>query len=68
MTKVTAKWFRTACQTVEDKRMSMFFEIMYLVIKSLWILFGDCDNFYLENITQYILDMQKSKWKIERQK
>lgn len=29
--KVTAKWFHTVCQIVEDKRMSVFLEIMYLV-------------------------------------
>lgn len=62
MEKVTAKWFHTVCQIVEDKRMSVL-EIMYLVFKSLWILVGDHDLFCQENITQYIWDMQNSNEK-----
>lgn len=50
MENATAKWFHTAFQLVENKRMSVFLEIMYLVFKSLWILFVDHDLFQEEDI------------------
>lgn len=67
MENATAKWFHTVCQLVEDKHMSMFLEIMYLVFKSLWILFGDHDLFYQEDMHNSIhlrhAKIQMENWK-----
>lgn len=54
MENATAKWFHTAFQLVENKRMSVFLEIMYLVFKSLWILFVDHELFQEEDIHNLI--------------
>lgn len=65
MRKVTDKWFHNVCQTVEDKCMPWFLEIMYLVFKSLWVLFPDADLLQQEN-TAHLRDEKQNLKKINK--